>query len=382
MNFADWQEALPLGLSVGRRFARRCPLPIDVESVVMEALWRAHAHGVHMTKAYVVIRVKGAMRDEARRVAEGERGNYQSVRAFVGDDALIELSGEHFDPCSAIDDRALLDSLPDAARGLVIRIANGERLDEIAASLRVSPGRISQVVAKLKARPHAVARLPGKMDFFAELRAAHRRMLGDVYGQTGSVTGVARSLGVSVSDASRWLSQKKLIVPRYYWKFQPLRERARVLAEQAFRRANGSPMTAARLLGTDQHSARDIGDRFCPDLVRTNRRPDLKVDAIIELRKKGLSTARIADHFDVGESTVLRRIKRAHGAVPKDLRKVRPDLPDVAFLDLHREGLKWREIADRLGVSMATVRNRLARAKAAGLKPLAKCGPLAAAQPR
>src|SRR6478752_8988822 len=82
MNFSDWNEALPFALAVGRAFARRQPFQLDVESVVMMALWKAQTRGAVFSRAYVALRVRGALQDEMRTLAEGQRRNYQNSANF------------------------------------------------------------------------------------------------------------------------------------------------------------------------------------------------------------------------------------------------------------------------------------------------------------
>lgn len=369
MNFADWQEALPFALRIARARARRCPLPIDVDSVVMEALWKAQTAGAIFSKAYVYLRTTGAIRDEMRRVGEGQRGNYQSANLFVNvDDHARWIADEELDLDERIDRQGLLDSMPDAARELVTRLASGEQQKEIAADLGVSAPRIAQVTCLLKTNPHAVKRLPGQVALFEEIRRAHRSMVQRAYARTGTVTGVATELGVSMSDASRWVNSRSLILPIKWRHFPELRDKASKLIRAAFVRADGSPMSAARLLSLGECGpAGVLGREFAPDLVRSNRRPDLSVDTIVRMRKRRMSMAAIAEQCGVSEHTVRNRCRASTEPVPT-LCKVRPDLPDSAFTELRGQGLKHREIAERLGVSMPTVYVRLRRAKG-----LAKC---------
>jgi transposase len=221
------------------------------------------------------------------------------------------------------------------------------------------------VTYALRKNPQGLTRLPGQVDLFEEIRREHRRLVTRAYAKTGTVTGVALALGVSVSDASRWVNNRKLILPSKYRQFPKLRERARKLIRDAFVRANGSPMRAARLLTTDCSVAGALGREFSPEDVRSNRRPDLTTDGIASLVSKGWSHARIAAHVGVGESTINRRARR--GGI-ESLLRTRPELPDSAFAALRASGLKYREIAERLKVSVPTVCVRLRRAKG-----LAKC---------
>jgi hypothetical protein len=368
MNFSDWNEALPFALAVGRGFARRQPFQLDVESVVMMALWKAQTRGAVFSRAYVALRVRGALQDEMRTLAEGQRGNYQDRNRF-GDIADFEgeISGSSEDPVERIDRARFVESLPRAARYLVDQIAAGHQQDEIARRLGVHPVRVSQVVADLRRNPRGLTQLPGGVDYFERMRRAHRQMVQDAYARTGTVTGVALELGVSMSNASRWVNSRKpvLVNPE---PFPSMRKLAQRLVQAAFVRAEGSPQTAGRLLGTDNHTASSLARRFAPELERSNRRPDLSVEAVVRMRKRRMSMAAIAERCGVSEHTIRNRCRAAAEPVPT-LCKVRSDLPDSAFAELRAQGLKHREIAERLGVSMPTVCVRLRRAKW-----IAKCG--------
>lgn len=367
MNFSDWREALPFALRIGKAYARRGPLRLDVESAVMEALWRAQRNGNDLTPGYVAMRVKGALIDEIRRVSEGQRRNPQSVSSFVDIDDQRDLSAPSHDLDELLDQRRKFESMPSAARQLITRLAHGEQQQDIARSLGVSAPRIGQVTHALRTNPNSLTRLPGHVDLFEEIRRAHRRMVTRAYAETGTVTGVAHALGVSVSDASRWVNQRKLILPSKYRQFPELREKARKLIQAAFVRAKGSPMTAARLLTTECSVAGALGREFSPEVVRSNRRPDITTESVARLCREGWSQERIASHFGVSEHAISNRVRRAR--LPTLLR-TRPDLPDGAFAALRARGLKHREIAASLGVSMATVCVRLRR-----IKPLRKCQP-------
>lgn len=366
MNFSDWSEALPFGLRVGRAFARRQPYQLDVDSVVMAALWQAQTRGAVFSKAYVALRVRGALQDEMRTLAEGQRGNYQGVNLFVDvHEHGRWLADEEIDIDERIDRQRLLESMPNAARELVTRLASGEQQQEIAAALGVSAPRVQRVTSLLKTNPQSVRRLPGQVALFDEIRRAHRSMVQRAYARTGSVRGVALQLGVSMSDASRWVNSRKLILPSKFRAFPELREKAQKLIRAAFVRANGSPASAARLLMTECSVSSYLGREFAPDLVRSNRRPDITTKTLAGLLCKGWSQERIAAHLDVGETTIARRVRR--GSLGTLLR-TRPDLPDSAFAELRGQGLRHSEIAVRLGVSEPTVFQRLRRAKG-----LAKC---------
>jgi DNA-directed RNA polymerase specialized sigma24 family protein len=363
VSFANWSEALPFALAVGCKYARKFPVQIDAESVIMEALWRAEQRGAELTRGYVWFRTVCALKDEARRMAEGERGNYQSASSFVDVDERWDLAGASSDPVESLDRARTLERLPPVTLQLVTQLVEGGSVLELARSHGVNRPTMTQVLADLKAHPTRPPQLPARVDFFAEMRRAHREMVRDAHRKAGTVTGTAVLLGCSVSDASRWVATKRLILPRYLERYPAVRTLASQLVTKAFRAAKGSPSAAARLLGVHQASADALGRRFVPELVRSNRRPDLTVQAVIDLRRRGWSLARIANHCGVGETTIKRRLDA--DPLPPDLPKVhkrRPDLPNAAFAELKHQGLLWREIADRLGVSMNTVAVRLRKA--------------------
>jgi DNA-directed RNA polymerase specialized sigma24 family protein len=366
MSFANWSEALPFALAVGCKYARRFPVEIDAESAIMEALWRAEQRGAELTRGYVWRRVTGALIDEARRLSLGTRarpGKPGTYASFADVDEQWDLAADSADPVALLDRTRALEALPPVTLSLVTQLVDGGSVLDLARSHGVDRPTMTQVLADLTAHPKRVLQLPRPVDFFAEMRRAHREMVADAYRKTGTVTGTALLLGCSVSDASRWVACRRLILPRYLERYPAVRTLASQLVTKAFRVAKGSPSAAARLLGVHQASADALGRRFVPDLVRTNRRPDLTVQAVIDLRRRGWSLARIASHCGVGETTIVRRLRVE--ALPQDLptvHKRRPDLSDAAFAELRHQGLLWREIADRLGVSMNTVAVRLKKA--------------------
>jgi hypothetical protein len=128
-----------------------------------------------------------------------------------------------------------------------------------------------------------------------------------------------------------------------------MRRVAERLTRAAFMRAKGSPQTAGRLLGTDNHAASTLAKLYAPELLKTNRRPDITAEQLARLHRKGWSQERIAAHLQAGESTIARRFRRASIGT---LLKTRPELPDSAFVELRDQGFKHREIADQLEVSM------------------------------
>lgn len=377
--FHDWQEALPYGIGFGRKFVQAFPLHIDVESVVMEALWKAQLAGNVFTKTYVCIRVRGALRDEMRKVAEGQRRNYQDIGAFVSVDALDTLSAETQDPVEAIDRERLWEAMPRAATTMLERIAQGASFDDLADEYRVSPPRISQVLADIKARPTRPRTLPGHVDLRAELTSFARRELRRHIGTATSIGEIAKTLGVSNHTASDWAhgrvpyfrDDNSTLKPHPFR--DALRTRALELVSKAFQRSKGNMHVAARLLSVSPMTAYRWGKRLPPEVVsfdRGGRRPDLPTTRFVELRAQDLSYGAIARELGVSKRTVAERLDRAQ-MVSHNRGGKRPDLPTTRFVELRAQGLSRRAIAVELGVSCKTVTDRLNKAKG-----LAKCGPL------
>ena len=326
MSFSDWSEALPYALKIGKAYARKFPIELDVESAVMESLWRSQQRGAEFTKTYVYVRTIGAIKDEARRMAEGSRGNLQDVGAFVDVDEQWGLATETIDPVDTIEVRRLLDAMPPAAVTLVRHLAEGDSQHQMAERYQVSEPRINQVLADLKSRPTRPRQLPRHVDFFAELRRYHQAEMRRL--TRGAVTRgeLYRTLGACDGSAWKWACGDVALpsVRAKTLKPSPLRDairaRALKLVGDAFRRANGRFQEAARLLTVSPMTA-----------YRWSRLLPM-------------------------------------GAVP-NLSNRRPDLPDTAFTALRGQGLSLRAIARRLGVNKSTVRQRLTRSR-----PIAKCG--------
>lgn len=325
MNFLDWSEALPFAIKIGKAYARKFPIGLDVESAIMESLWRSQQRGAEFTRGYVYLRTFGAIKDEARRMAEGGRGTYQDVGAFVDVDERWDLATETPDPVDLLERRRLLESMPPAAQTLIRHLADGETQDQMAERYQVSAPRMSQVLSDLKARPTRPRQLPRHVDFFAELRKYHRAEMRRL--ARGAVTRgeLHRALGACDGSAWKWASGD-VALPSVRAKTlmaSPLRDairaRALRLVGAAFHHASGRFHDAARLLTVSPMTAYRWG-KLLPA-----------------------------------------------GSVP-NLSKRRPELPDATFTELRGQGLSLRAIARRLGVDKATVQYRLRRAK-----PLVKC---------
>lgn len=320
MTFETWKHALPYAVARGKALAQRCPVPLDVESVVMEALWKAHCAGNTFSRHYVWLRVRGALLDEMRRLAEGERRNYQHVRSFVDvDDAWDLHSNDGDDLADVFDRKRLIESLPDAARTLMGRVVSGSSLEEIAAEQCVTGARVCQVLTRLKAHPHKVTRLPGQVDFYAELRTTakaevRRRLAGKVrFGE------MADALGACNGSAFKWANGTTTLPSCRATSLLPspvrdaVRDRALRLVADAFRRADGRHHVAARLLTVSPMTAYRWGRILPAGSVpsRNTRRPELLDSQFAELRARGLSLRQIARSLGVDKSTVKQRLTRA-----------------------------------------------------------------------
>jgi len=314
-DFATWQEALPFALSVARKLARRCPLPLDVDSLVMEALWKAEVSGAVFSRQYVHLRVSGAVKDEMRRVAEGQRRNYQDARAFVDVDEQWDLEDEGVvDVVENIDRRRALDALPEAARFLVHeRLVAGKSLDDLASEYRVTPVAMCQVLTRLRAKPSSVTRLPGTVDLHGELRKAARGFLGKALQEAPSCNALADRLGTARTTAYRWTGPDrplpKGIIAGRGGPLQTHLHRVGVnLARKAFARADGSVDVAARLLGVSVMTARRWWRQLPQSAVDRRVRADLSTATMIELRAEGLTPHEIGKRLGCTRSAVKWRL--------------------------------------------------------------------------
>ncbi len=320
-DFPTWQDALPYALSVARRLARRSPLPLDVDSLVMEALWRAQVGGAVLSKGYVRLRISGAVKDEMRRVAEGQRGNYQDAGAFIDvDDAGGIVDGSLVDVEATLDRQRTMDSLPHAARHLVGEMVAGKALEEIAQDFRVTPARISQVVAQLRARPSSVTRLPGTVDLRGELQRAARRFLEQAIAGTTNSTALAKKIGAARTTAFRWVGPAQPlpqgVIAGTGGPLQThLHQVGLGLVGKAFARSQGSVDVAARLLGCSVMTARRWYRQLPASAVDRRVRQDLSTATMLELRGQGLTPHEIGKRLGCSSSAVRWRLSRASSAL-------------------------------------------------------------------
>jgi transposase len=93
-------------------------------------------------------------------------------------------------------------------------------------------------------------------------------------------------------------------------------------------------------------------------------------DQLLPLARAGLSGAAIAARLGLLHgSSVRRRIRalRKQGLLPAASRPSAPTISRAELLALHQAGLSPREIADRTGLPVAAIRNRLARLRRRGI---------------
>lgn len=325
MNFSDWSEALPFALRIGKAYARKFPFQIDAESAIMESLWRSQQRGAEFSRSYVYLRAVNAIKDEARRIAEGERRNYQDAGAFVDIDDQWDLRAESSDPIEAIDRKRLLERMPAAAVTLVRHVADGETQDQIGERYQVSAVRIFQVLTDLKARPLRPRQLPGHVDLKAALASFTKQELRRRVGSHTSITKIASALGVCRHTAYQWAHGAMPNVRGDGLKANAFRDairgRALEIVGRAFERTNGKWIPAAKLLGVSQMTAYRWG-KLLPEglmLDRSTRRPDLPTERFAELRAQGLSHYAIAKRLGVSKRTVFYRLYEQ-----KPLRKCQP----------------------------------------------------------
>lgn len=110
------------------------------------------------------------------------------------------------DVVEAIDRRRALEALPETALYLVREtVIGGKSQDDLARDFRVTSVAICQVLAKLKAKPSSVTRVPGTVDLHAELHRAAQRYLKEALDEAPSCTALAVRLGTARTTAHRWV---------------------------------------------------------------------------------------------------------------------------------------------------------------------------------
>ncbi len=316
MSGMTFEQALPAALNIGRAYARRFLHSVDVDSVVMEALWKSIASGAEITLAYLQLRMRGAIRDEMRTWAAGTRRDPISPSAFVDADEMYTLAAEAEDRDAALDRARLLAEMSSGAAYLVSELARSRSQVDVAADLRVSGARMSQVFARIVNDPKCKVKIPGRVDFYAEVQRILREETRRHAGQVTSYADASKRLGPS---GWNWVTSatKRISVRASSFAPSPVRDAARVrilaLVEDAFRRNGGRFPEAAKALSVSPMTAYRWS-RLLPSGVvqsRGNRRPDLPDSAFTELRASGLTIERTAAALGVSVDTVKKRCRRA-----------------------------------------------------------------------
>jgi DNA-directed RNA polymerase specialized sigma24 family protein len=317
-DFETWEQALPFALQVAKGMAQRQPLNLDVTSLVMEALWRAQTSGAVLSRAYVRLRISGAVKDEMRHVAEGQRGNYQDGRNFVDVNDQWSLEDRSVgDVLEDIDRRRALEALPDAAQYLVRElVVVGRSQDEMADDFGVSRPAMCQVIAQLRTKPSSVVRLPGAIDLDGELRAASERYLKGVMRGDPSNQALAAKLEAPLTTVHRWAGPDrplpKGIIAGTGGPLQAhLHEVGIGLVEKAFERSKGSVDGAAAILGCSVMTARRWWRKLPESGVDRRVRQDLSTATMLELRGQGMSFHQISKRLNCTQSAVKWRLFRA-----------------------------------------------------------------------
>lgn len=310
------EEALPHALRIGRSYASRYPHHgVDVDSVAMEALWKAIRSGAEITPAYLWVRIQGAMRDEMRSLAAGTRRAPIAPSAFRDIDDALGLAAESDDLDAKLDRSALLARMPRENRFLVEEIASGKSLEAIAADCRVSSPAVSQVVARLRANPMARVKVPGRVDFYAEAKRILREETARHAGVSTSYREVTGKLGPS---GWAWItgSVARVNLRAHSFAPSPVRDAARKrilrLVEEAFRRNGGRFPEAAKALSVSPMTAYRWSKLLPPDAVtdRGKRRPDVTPERVLSLRASGFTIDAAARALGVSRDTIKHRSRK------------------------------------------------------------------------
>jgi hypothetical protein len=312
VTFPSWKEAMPYALQLARGYARTVPIQIDAEALALEALWKAHLGGAEFSKAYVRLRVIGALKDELRRLTPGSRASGYLTPSQFCDVDHSPIAGPAVDPEDALDAKSRWQSLPTAARYLTQRLVESPR-SELALELSVTEGRIDQVAAQLASCPDTVVRVPGRVDLRQELEWSKQDVLRRR--AKGTVTQAATALGTSRQNAWRWMgpdSPQPQFMTGQGAVNERLRRRCRELLTTALGRTNGSVPQAAKILGMPQMTARRWAQALVPELLKdTRRNPTVSTEEILRLRETGLTAYAIAKQLGVSKGLVKWRLQGA-----------------------------------------------------------------------
>jgi hypothetical protein len=310
--FASWSEALPFALRLARKFARSCPLGIDAESVAMEAIWKAQCAGATFSKSYVIMRVRGALQDEMRKLGHGSRSSgYMDAGAFTDVSEAYWLADDGVCTEQQVDRAALIERMAPAGQYLVREIVKGKQLEEIGSELGVSGARVCQVVAQLKSRPGSVTKLPGTIDLYSELRATRDRSVRNAMNAAPSLRQAAAAVGAEAGSFLNWASARggmvNLRANQPSLVRDQMRARADALVRAAFAKAGGSPSLAARYLNVSVMTAWRWG-RFVGVATDNRKRREVTEIECARLRAKGLSHQQIATQLGCPREMVTRRL--------------------------------------------------------------------------
>lgn len=281
----------------------------------MEALWKSQVSGAVLSKGYVRLRVTGALKDGMRRVAEGQRGNYQDARAFVDVDDQWGLGDERaVDPVSLVDERHALESpgrgaLPpagDARRGEdpgragpgLHREASGHRAGHHAAPDEA----LEREVPSGHGRPARRAEEGGQ-----RLPRPGARGSPELH-PAGSHDRGFQDRGAPVDGPRAPAAEGHHRGPRRATAGAPSRRRPG-LVERAFARSEGSVPVAAKLLGVSVMTARRWYRQLPQSPVDRRVRADLSTATMLELKAQGRSSHEIGKRLGCTSSAVRRRLR-------------------------------------------------------------------------
>lgn len=153
-HFPTWQDALPCAMRSSSLLRSRLPSycfpPGEYEQIVAIATWKLLVRNPCASPAAVAIRARGALLDYMRTVKLfGSRRNQQERQGL---DSMAELS---FCPVGRMDEtidakRTMNNiTLTPRQESVLVSLASGKTMACVAKSLRVSEGRVSQLVSEI-----------------------------------------------------------------------------------------------------------------------------------------------------------------------------------------------------------------------------------------
>ena len=385
-DFATWQEALPFALGIARKVARRAALLLDLESLVMEALWRAQTRGAVLSRGYVALRISGAVKDEMRKNALlGSRrlGYVASSDLCDVDDAAI--AGESVDHLVALDlDLALGAELPERDRQVVLATLAGTGQRAIGAELGVSEARISQLLARATGtmREHLERKReivdPARVavpvlatpkfrvrDFKHELWLARRNELLQRMEPGMSMRALALKLRMSETTVYYWCTNrsaaKKFILGRRDPVSVAVQRRGQELIAAALR-AEPAGAHAASLLKISGSCLWAWRRRLLPEVPLCPSGPKRRVDwnHLTALYEQGLTHSEIARQVGLAKPSVSAVMWKL-GVRGRTWTR-RRDISTEEVRRMRADGLSLSALARRFECSVTLVRGRLQRA--------------------